>query len=500
MKVYSYLDARGETTRRCQVAVVGSGPGGAAVARELARRGADVLVLEEGPARPRFRPNLAHTQRYHMQEQGMMVARGDGLMPIAAGRGVGGGSLINSAICFRTPSAVLDGWSERLGGDVRFDPAALAPVYAELEERLQIATTPDEVAGENNRLIVRGARALGFPGGLVARNAPDCAGCGLCNYGCPVGGKASVDRNLLPDAVAAGARVQADVRVDELVVEGERMRGLAGEVRHPDRGEVLGRLRVQAERVVLCCGGIGTPRLLHHSGLAERLGPAVGRGLHVHPGSAVLGLCDHEVKMWTGATQGAWFEDPALPGVLPHTMSAPPGAMLVQLGGAGAPAKAAHALLPHLCGCVVMVSDVGQGRVGATRSGRADIRYHIDPGDLRRIKAGMRSTARVLRAGGAHTLLAPVHGVGRHSSVESLMRAVEPRGIEDFTTYASHPMASCRMSADPAEGVIGPDGAAHGLRGLYLADSSVFPTSLGVNPQLTTMAVATVIGRSIPLA
>ncbi len=450
MTLRDHNAALGETRVQADVVVVGSGPGGAAVSRALAEAGARVVVLEEGPMVPRFRPNMAHTNRYHMQEGGTMIARSrDAMMPIAAGRGVGGGSLVNSAICFRTPDHVLDEWTSVLGGDDRYSPAHLAPVFEEIEILIEVGVTRDEVAGENNRIIVRGAAALGLPGGLVRRNTPRCQGCGICNYGCPVGGKASVDRNLLVLARAAGAVVQADVKVDEVLLSGDRATGVVGTVRHPDTREPVGRLTVEADRVFVCCGGGGTPRLLHHAGLAERLGPAVGRGLHVHPGNAVLGWCDHEVKMWSGATQGAYFEHPDLPGVLPHTLTAPPAALLVLLGHVGAEAKRAMHELQHYCGCVVMISDKGEGWVGAQSDGRASIGYSFDEGDIQRIKDGMVETARVLMAGGARKLLGPVHGLGAHDSVESFRDALQPKTIHDFALYASHPMASCRMGADP---------------------------------------------------
>jgi choline dehydrogenase-like flavoprotein len=435
--------------------------------------------------------------RYHMQEHGMMVASGSTRMPIAAGRGVGGGSLVNSAICWRTPSPILDGWASLLGGDDRYGALALAPVYGEIEALLGVAVTPDAIAGENNRIVVRGARALGLPGGLLRRNAPACVGCGICNFGCPSGGKASVDQNLVPMAVRDGAIVQADVKVDRLVLRDGRAAGVSGVARDTDTGQMAGRITVNAERVVLSAGAIGTPRLLHYAGVAGLMGERVGRGLHIHPGGAVFGLCEGDVHMWRGATQGAYFEDPELPGVLPHTLSAPPGALIVMLGKAGMEAKDSMKLLPRMCGCAVMVSDRGEGTVGATPDGRAAIAYWFADEDVARIKAGMVQTARVLMAGGATRVFGPVHGLGLHDSADAFEAALATRSLDDFAMYASHPMASCRMGASPEGSVVGPDGQAHGIPGLYLADSSVFPTSLGVNPQLTTMAVATVIGRNL---
>jgi len=498
MTVRDYSAALGETSLEADVVVVGTGPGGASIARVLAESGRRVVLVEEGPARPNFRPNAAHTNRFHMQEGGGMVARGNKLMPIAAGRGVGGGSLVNSAICFRVPDSVADGWVDTLGGDDRFSASRLRPIFEEIEAIIGVAETPEAVAGENNMIVVRGVKKLGLPGGLVRRNTPACAGCGICNFGCPIGGKASMDRNLIPMAQANGAIVQADTKIDTITVRGGRAAGVSGEVRHPISREPVGRLTVVADRVVIACGGIGTPRLLHHAGLADRLGPAVGRGLHVHPGSAVMGKCDYEVRMWTGATQGAYFEHPDHPGFLPHTMSLPPGALLMMMSRAGKEAKAALKEVPYYCGCLVMISDKGEGTVGATRQGRAKISYTFADGDIARIKAGMYEVAKVLFAGGARQVTAPVYGcTGLYDTPEALAADLADRSIADFIMYASHPMASCRMGSDPAQSVVNPSGEAHGLPGLTLADSSIFPTSLGVNPQLTTMVLATAIGRDL---
>jgi len=172
--------------------------------------------------------------------------------------------------------------------------------------------------------------------------------------------------------------------------------------------------------------------------------------------------------------------------------------MLLGTGKVGPEAKAAFERLPYLCGCLVMVHDHGDGYVRATPDGRADIEYWFAPDAVAMIKNALVRTAEVLMAGGATEVFAPIHGMeGTHTDLASFDAALQRTDIHDFSLYAAHPMATCRMGADPKTSVVGPDGEAHGLPGLYLADSSVFPTSLGVNPQLTTMAVATVIARGI---
>ncbi|MCK6507684.1 GMC family oxidoreductase [Myxococcota bacterium] len=490
--------ARGGRQLQADVVIVGTGPGGASAARALAMAGARVVLLEEGPAAARFRPNQAHTARHHMQEGGSMVAQGNGLLPIAAGRGVGGGTLINSALSFRAPDEILDGWATLLQDD-GWSGAAMAPLYDEISSLIGVRLMWDEIAGRNNQLIVQGSRALGLPGGLAPRSTPGCMGCGLCNFGCPVQGKASMNLSLLPRAWQHGARIQADTRVDEVLVEGGRAVGVRGRCLHPDTGELVGEVVVRAPKVVLSAGAIGTPRLLWHQGLARDLGP-VGEGLHVHPGNAVLSLHDETVSMWKGATQGAYFTHPDLPGVLPHAFTAPPEVCLGAIGAVGRELGRGIELLPRLGGCVVMVSDKGEGRVRATSEGRAALTYHFDEGDLERTKRGMVETARVLFAAGARRVIGIVHGVGWHDSVESFERALADRRIDHFTLYAAHPMSTTRMGRDPQTSVVGPDGQAHRLPGLYISDAGAFPTSLGVNPQLTTMALGTRLGQRIARA
>ncbi len=482
---------------RADVVIVGAGPGGSAAARELSRVGMSVVILEEGPAESRFRPNQGNAMRYHMQEGGGMVAMGSGgaFMPIAAGRGLGGGTLVNSAISWRAPDHILQEWAELLKTE-QWSPAAMKPYYDEVWELLGVCQPQsDEVAGANNRLIVRGAKALGYEGGYLDRYTPQCRGCGICYFGCPSGGKSSTNLHMLPEAVQNGTRIQADCKVREFLLEGDRVVGVRGQLHHPDTREPGGKVTVYADKVIVACGGIGTPRLLHHAGIAKKLGPAVGKGLHVHPGNLVAGICEERVELWHGATQGAWFKIPELPGVLPHTFSAPPEVCLLLQGAVGQDVKKGMQELPHLCGAVVMVSDKGEGTVSAWDDGRAYITYEFAPDDLERTKKGMYHTARVLLAGGAKEVFAPVHGTGRYTDADSLFSAIKDKSLRDFQLYAAHPMSTCRMGLDPQTSVVRPDGRSHQLEGLYLMDGSIFPTSLGVNPSITIFAMVTAMAR-----
>ncbi|MCP4808732.1 MAG: GMC family oxidoreductase [Proteobacteria bacterium] len=475
--------------RECDVCIVGAGPGGSAMAMQLSEAGLSVIVLEEGPPKSDFRLNQAHTARIHMQEAGTMLAQGPTPFLIAAGRGIGGGSLINSALCFRTPDHVLEEWVEVLG-DNRWSPSNMAPVFNEVEAWTGVGLpTSAYAAGRHNVAIAEAAARLGYEGGLARRNTPGCVGCGACNYGCPVNGKATVNLNLMARAGQAGTRIQADTKVLDVLIEGGRAVGVSGVTRRD--GSDGGAVTVRARHVVLSAGSIGTPRLLHHCGLAERM-IDVGEGLLVHPGSAVLASFDEDMDVAQGATQGAWFESPDLPGVLPHAWCSPPEVLTMLLARHFGGFKEVTPHLRRIGGILALVSDHGHGSVSAFSDGRAKIGYSFTDEDITRIQQGMVLCAEVLMEMGATKLFPIAHGVPATSDLAEFSAAMMATSIRDFTLYSSHPMCTMRLGRTL-------DGRGHaiGVEGLSVADASVFPSSLGVNPQISTMAVATVLGREL---
>lgn len=479
---------------KADAVIIGSGPGGASIAKELAEAGMKVVVIESGPSKSNFRPNYAHTARYHMQENGSMLTRGNTMFPIAAGKGVGGSTLINSALSFRAPDHILDSWATELQTP-EWSADSMRPIYDEISKLIGVATTPVGVSGKNNDLIVRGIKKLGWDGGLAPRSTPGCVGCGICYFGCPSSGKASANLTLLPLACKHDCLIQAEVEVTNILIQAGRAVGIEGIAVNPETKKQTGTLRVDADMVFCCAGGIGTPRLLHFSGLAPQLGEKLGYGLHVHPGNTLIGICDEKIEMWKGATQGAYCHPPELPGVLPHTFSAPPEACLIAAGYIGASFQKGLELLPYMCGMLVMVSDKGNGTVSSYSDGRAKIEYNFHPDDVERIKKGLVAVAKILLAGGAKELRGPIHNLGSIYSVEELEQKLSSKSIHDFTLYAAHPMGTCRISNSLKTGVLQPNGETYGIKNLFVADASVFPTSLGVNPQLSTYAVATQIAR-----
>ena len=469
--------------------VVGSGAGGSAVALELSRKGMKVAVLEEGrsfaPADLVARPSWAFRHLY--QGRGVMVGKGKVLLPLAAGRAVGGSTFINSAICFRAPRRVLEQWEREDGFAFR---ERLDPIFAEIEKALEVEKVAPSVARNNSLIFKRGADKLGLGGDFISRNAPGCVGCGVCQLGCPIGGKGSVDKNLLPAAIALGADVYSEVRASQISTASGAVTGVTGEIL--DGEEVpLGSFEVKAGRVFLCGGAFGTPQLLQKNSLCNSSGQ-VGENLHVHPGQAAAAVFPEEIRYWDGATQG-YFVD--MDDAILETFTGTP-----ELFWAALPlGQMSLAKLRNFATAGCMVRDQGKGSIRHQGEGRLpEIKYELAEIDRLRFIRGSRQLSRIFFAAGATTVYPVMNTAIEPADTLDAALAQLPDDLPAtrLNPYGSHPQGTCRMSADPRRGVCKPTGETHDLRNLYIADGSLFPTALGVNPQITILSLATAIARS----
>lgn len=473
------------------VVIVGAGAGGSAAAAACTERGLRVAVVEEGShwQPSQFRPSSIWAWRNLYQGRGTRAAHGNAVTVLPGGRGVGGSTLINSAICFRTPEPVLQRW--RAEGCTRFAPEWMDMCFERIWRTLGVTVNPPEVQRDNNRVFKLGADRLGLKGDWLARAAPNCVGCGSCQQGCEVGAKRSADRTFLAEAVeSGGCGVFGDCRVEGVETEGGRVTALLGRMLDPGLDSPTGTFRVRARHVILSGGAIGTPRFLIDNGLA---GGPVGENLRIHPTTGVVGRFDHDIRPWLGVTQG-YYVDRWEEGYLLQVYNAPPDQMWVQL--ALKPAEALQWMADlRRCGSagVVVHDEDSTGSVG-----RAGIQYSLGERDRRVLLEGVRSAARVFFAAGADAVVAGAQGVGAVSANADLSRAIpDDLPAHQLALYASHPMGTCRMGAFPATSVVDADGRVWGWDNLHVADASVFPTSLGVNPQVTVYAVGLTVGAAV---
>jgi choline dehydrogenase-like flavoprotein len=456
------------------VCVVGAGAGGAVVAAELAEGGASVVLLEQGPDHDpdsfSARPPEMLARLYRDGGQTMTVGSPPIVLPL--GRGIGGTTLVNSGTCFRTPSRVLRRWREEFG--LELEEAEMGRCFERVERSLSVAEVTPELAGGNAGVARRGAERLGWSHGYLKRNARGCVGSGVCVFGCPTSAKQHTGITYIPRARSAGARVLAGCDVREVRTAGGHVRGV-GAVRRADRR----RVEVSAPAVVLACGTIHTPLLLKRSGIAEGSGQ-LGRNLSLHPATAAFALMDEEVNMARGVPQSFYVDEFAGAGIMLEGVAGPPAYAAMSLPLSGERHRRAMAEYPRLAQFGLMVSDSSRGRVGAP-AGSPVIHYHLDRADLGRFRAGLARIEELFMAAGAREVYLP------------LPPGVDPARARprDLRLMAFHPLGTARADARPGHGVTDGRLAVRGVEGLHIADGSVVPSALGVNPQLTIMALAT---------
>jgi choline dehydrogenase-like flavoprotein len=246
-------------------------------------------------------------------------------------------------------------------------------------------------------------------------------------------------------------------------------------------------LRVRARRVVIACGSLLTPGLLRRSGVRS---PALGRNLTIHPASAARARFDEVVDPWRGVPQSFYVDELAGDGIMLEGIAGPPDQAAMATPGVGAAHRRRMLDVRRTASFGVMVGDSARGRV-RTALGRPVVRYDLAAADAERFRRGFELLARIWFAAGAREVLVPLAGVPplRDGDVGPLARArVRPRDVQ---AMAFHPLGTARAGADPANAVVDSDLQVHGVAGLHVADGSVVPSSLGVNPQITIMALAT---------
>jgi choline dehydrogenase-like flavoprotein len=490
----------GDTTPRgegeeCDVVIVGSGAGGAVAAATLAEAGLDVIVLEAGERynRDSYPSDPLDAIASLYRDGGLTIAEGRPPIPVPVARVLGGTTVINSGTCFRAPEPVLEGWRRRYGVSWA---AELGADYAEAEEFLRVTPLDPERMGRNGQLAMEGARRLGARGGPISRNAGSCVQCSSCPFGCEIDAKRGMNVSYLPRAVAAGARVRVGVLARRVLVEDGRALGVHCSTAATVDGNGDRRAyTVRARHATIVAGGaLGTPELLLRSGLGGR---QAGRNLHIHPACWVGARYEEEVRGWEGVMQSYYVDEWAPQEILLEATFTPLAFGGAWLLGTGREHQQAMLDFGHVGSIGVHLSDRSAGRVGLAGDGSLRATYGLTDEDAGRLAFGIARAAEVHFAAGATEVYPNIARVGTlrpGQLAEFEAAAFKP---SELRLEAFHPMGTARIAAEPSEGVCAADGSVNGAAGLYVADASLFPTSVGVNPMMTVIAFAKNVARAV---
>lgn len=488
-------DHSGDLHVECDVAVVGTGAGGAVVAKHLSEAGQQVALFEEGGhirAEEFARMRPSETMRHAWRETGLTATFpiGDSpLINVMMGRCVGGSSAMTGGVCFRIPENVLAEWRKD-HGLVELTPETIEPYYADVERTAHVAEVPVEMRSRSTQLFGEGARKLGFELSSMRRNTHGCVGWSTCNFGCPQGAKMNVQMSYLPSATQHGARVYSDCLIERVVVERGRAVGVQGRVLNGPNGGPGGRLFVRARRVVLAASAYFTPLILMRSGIGRR-SKQVGRNLTLHPAFRVMARFEERVDGWRGALQSAFSTHYEPEGIQLNSVFTPAGILAATMPGIGPMHQKRVHDVPHLAVFGANLHDAAGGVVRRGFGREPFVTYRMSGLDRQRARRALQICADTFFAAGAKEVFLPL--LGSDGVDADQYRALDLSQVKAgrLECTSQHPLGTCRMGTSAEHSVVDPNGRTWDVDELYIADGSIVPTSLGVNPQLAIMTLAT---------
>lgn len=486
----------------CDVVVIGTGAGGGISADLLTKAGLSTILVEEGPLKSsrnfRMREADAYPQLYWDSASRKTK---DKAINILQGRAVGGSTTVNWTSSFRTPAATLAYWRERFGLQ-DFTPEQLAPYFAQAERRLDIA--PWRMApNENNDILKRGCSALGITVKTLQRNARGCLDLGYCGMGCPVNAKRSMLITTVPSALDRGARLLTRLRALRFEFDGNRIARLTCVALRDDGLTESGiTVEIRARHYVAAGGAINTPGLLLRSNTPDPYA-LLGYRTFLHPTVISSALFEQKVDGFAGAPQSVYsdhfLETDAIDGPLGFKLEAAPlhpvlyASTLHGFGGAHARLMKAFA---HAQVSLALLRD---GFHPDSRGGRVELRhdggpvldYPLNAPIWEATRRALTVMAEIQFAAGASTVY-PVHELaGGYTTFADAKQAIARLPMKPLIArvVSAHVMGGCGMAASERNGVVDARGRHFQIENLSVHDGSIFPTSIGANPQLSIYGI-----------
>ena len=484
------------------VAIVGTGAGGGTSAEILSRAGLHVVLLEEGALRGARDFHMLEREAYPdlYQESAARKTKDKGIT-ILQGRTVGGSTTVNWTSSFRTPPQTLEVWRTQYGL-TDFTPEALSPWFAQMEHRLNVHPW-NEPPNENNDVLRRGAAEIGVPTHMIPRNVKGCMNLGYCGMGCPVNAKQSMLITTIPAALARGADLVTRVRAERLFFDGSTVtrlvaRALASDGLTPGTHSVV----VRARHYILAGGAIGSPAVLLRSNVPDPYSLA-GKRTFLHPVAVSTAIMPQEVRAFSGAPQSVYsdhfLQTQPIDGPIGYKLEVPPlhpVLMATTLVGFGRDHARAMAQGAHTQAIIALMRDGFHeqsrgGTVQLNADGTPVLDYPITPYVWDGLRRSLVTMARIQFAAGATTVL-PLHeNASPYTSFAQARDAIAelPMEILRMRVVSAHVMGGCAMGADPKTSVTDSYGRHHHAGNLSVFDGSLFPTSIGANPQLSIYGI-----------
>lgn len=501
---------------QADLCIIGSGAGGSMAAMVAAQSGMKVIVLEAGAF---VTPDMM-TQREEDMFPKLFWESGarnntDNNIHIYQGKGIGGSTLHNLNLIRRIPESILQQWFKQRNLK-SLNLHDWNNLYTEVEQMLGVSSITAENLNANNLLLKQGCEALGWRGGLMKHNRSGCVGSGFCEVGCAFDAKNNACKILIPEAVKAGTEFISQCEVSKILHSNNRVTGVEAYIIDAGRQATKQKIEIKANRVCLSASATGTASIILRSGLPHPEG-SVGQTLHIHPAVMVAGKFAHPVKAWQGipqsyeCTEFLNFEQEVSREENPEigiekkasrlwiiTAFAHPMGTSTLLPGYGKRHAELMKQYANLAVFTAMLHDQTCGSIKPKSKLGFEINYRLTPSDSNELRQGIKACAKLMLAAGAQAAIIPTNPVMEITS-EMDLKKIDALEItkQSIDLAAVHPMSTVPMGDDKNVSAVDSTGRYLHTEGLWVADGSLFPTSIGVAPQLSVYAMGLHVGRNI---
>ena len=501
-----------DVVENVDVCIIGSGAAGAIIAEKLANKGKSVVVLEKGGYYDAEDMNQRELDMMPLLWKNGGANFTDNLrIVIAQGQCLGGSTVINDAVCLRTPQIVREQW-RAMGVNIseqQWDKAT-----DEVWTRIHVTKVTEQELNDNNLMLKKSCELKGYKSSENDRNCTDCMRCGFCHLGCHYETKQDMLVTYIRKALRSpdsNVRIYCNCSAEKITYLSSTdekndsntaiATGVEGEFLDSN-SVVKFKLRVNANVIIVSAGAIASSQLLIKSAIAEG---KTGKGLSLHPAPFLLGKFEREINAYNGIPMAYTCHEFGV------TNGVTDGGFLIEsiflplfqfsLGLPSFLERYSRFIedFNHYTMAGVLIRDDPSGSITLSENGKPKINYSLSQKDIKNISKGLQTLAEMWFDAGAQHVISGHQAVLRLNSKEDIAQLVhsvetDPEGL---LISSAHPQGGNRMGDDSSTCVVNSNGIVHGFRNLYVCDSSIFPTSTGVNPQITVMALATIIGDHI---
>jgi choline dehydrogenase-like flavoprotein len=498
------------------VCIIGSGASGAILGTKLANSGKSVVILERGPYYDGESMNQREADMIPILWKNAGANFTSNLrIAIAQGSCLGGSTVINDAVCFRIPDIVVDQW-QKMG--VSISKSEWDNANDEVSKRINVKQVTEDELNTNAKKLREACQKYLIEGNHIVhsnnhRNCgpslsdtslKSCVKCGFCHLGCHYDTKQSMLVTYIHDALndeKNSYNAYCNCRADSLSYDNGIATGVNGTFIDSNGSESY-RIRVNAKVVIVSAGAIASSNLLQKSQIG---GQKTGKGLALHPAPFVMGVFDEEIYGNRGIPMSYTCHEFGVTngiqkgGFLIESIFLPTFQMALAIPTLGFDHKRMMENYNKYTMAGILSRDESVGKVVISYSGNPKVIYNLSDQTIEDMARGMGILARMWFSIGAKSVITShrdVPEIVTKADVTKLKDAVR-ENPNNLMLGSAHPQGGNRMGNDEGECVVNSDCKVFGFDNLYVCDASVFPTALGVNPQLTVMALATITADKI---